>query len=602
MNSPAPARCKTQDAFAEFFAEAKQPVPTEDVTKRLRETKKLFSKVHHVTSSGFAQVGLPLKLRALVCAIFAASNGETRFKASLATLVYLLFRRGDGRTFDAKKSEVRRALRKLVEWQEAHVTFCTVLPGGRVKGAEGYEYEDTQFELACLDGLAAAYEQTKDHPNSERVGNAVNAALSEMMKLPPFNNRFDVKEPTLNDLQKRDEKTAITKALLAADKAETMHADPMAYVRQLTAKIIKEAEARFNAPKSPAPDTGGRLSPAEARRQKDVQRCVENDTPPVDSTLVAVTINEDGRESIHGVEASHSDGEKSKIAPKAKDNLTVLKNDTGAPSDAAACVSSFAVERFDVTMIDDARPKRSHPELYEVMTTAELQSKLSSLLNRNEKRRESLIIRPVASHFIQLDDLDEETLLRVKPFSLMAIETSPANYQAWLALPSDIGEEMRACVRARILRSLELADKCASGAMRLPDSFNCKPEHRRSDGSFPRVRLVHQAAGRSVTVIELERAGLLAPLEPSPLSVRRAPVRHIAPERWPNYMMKYKANGDVDRSRSDWNFALSALRRGFTESEVEARMLELSAKARVRRRSSYVRRTVERAARIISTT
>jgi hypothetical protein len=622
MSTPAPTHT-TQGAFAKFFAEAKRPIAIEDNAKQLRETKKLFSKVHHVTSSGFAQVGLPLKLRALVCAVFAASGGETRFKASYATLVYLLFRRGDGRTFNAKKSEVRRLLKSLIAWQEAHITFCTVLPGGRSKGAEGYEYEDTEFEIACLDGLAAAYEQTKNHPNSERVGNAVNAALSEMMKLPPFNNRFDVKEPSLNDLQKRDEKTAITKALLAAEKAETMHSDPMAYVRQLTAKIIEQAEAKFGAPKPTPPDTEGRISPSEARRQLAAQGVCRIRHTSADASLTTATVSKSQTPCIDGVEAPNLEGRKPKIASKAEEN-TMLKTDTGGDdenpppvssalteSQAAQTVAAFesvGVKKFEVFQRDETTGERSIDVPYKSFSGARLRKELPSYLERNATREESFIIRPRGA-VIQIDDLNALLRARLEPFAFLGVGTSPGSFQEWIALPDGTTEETRKRVRERIYRQLNLevkeADSGASGAMRWPDSINRKPKYCVEGKEPPRVSLVHVNAGRRVSEAELERAGLLAPelpeAPPCPEETRVVSSSRLSPEKWPerSRYIKCKDDGDEDRSRTDYALMSACLRRGFHESEVVSHIIETSPRAR-RRGHKHTAGEVYKAARKIA--
>jgi hypothetical protein len=593
----------TQGDFAKFFAEAARPAAVEDDAKRLGEAKKLYARVHHVTSSGFAQLGLPLKLRALLCAIIAAYNGETQFKASYGTLVYILFRRGDGRTFEAKRSEVRRLLKKLIEWQREHVTLCTVLPGGRVKGAEGYEYEDTKFDLVFLDALARAHEQTKEHPNAERVPGAVQAALCDLMKLPAFDNRFDVKEPSLNELQKRDMRTAITKALKAAEKEETMHRDPVAYVERLAAEMIEKARQRFNAPKPPAPDADGRISPAEARRLG----CVVFDTPPPDACSVVVTINEGGATSRYDVGAETEGDEKSKIASKAKE-LEMLKPEAtqrgGVPAppvsnsldvsepeslQSITLFESVGAISFEVTMRDERTERAA---VHKIHSGADLRASLSSYLARNANRAESFIVRPRGARLIQVDDLDASKCAKLNPFAFVSLRTSAGSSQSWLALSDDLSPAAFDEVRSRLLHGVG-ADLGANGATRWPDSINRKPKH---EAAPPRVHLSYRKPGRMVTVAELESAGLLAPLPT--LKGCDAPRRVSHPLRaWPDYEECLRVQNNP--SKADGRFACKALRAGFTQEEVVAKLMELRPKAK--RRPKYARDTVSEAARFIST-
>jgi hypothetical protein len=39
---------------------------------------------------------------------------------------------------------------------------------------------------------------------------------------------------------------------------------------------------------------------------------------------------------------------------------------------------------------------------------------------------------------IQLDDLDEATVQRLRPAAFLALRTSPGNYQAWMAVAGPV--------------------------------------------------------------------------------------------------------------------------------------------------------------------
>ncbi len=221
-----------------------EPESIDESPERLKKLRKTIADVHNATCNGFASLGLPLKLRPLVSTILAASNGEKTFRASYTTLVGLLFRQGDGRTFNAKKHEVRRLLGALRAWQETtKITLCTIRPGGRTTGENGgEEYHDTEFELVFLDALAKALLR---NPEPERMRAAVRMEVAEMMKLPPFDGRWQVKPPPLDKLRDQDRKAALTKAAKAVEATEKLNGDPLAYAEALAAEIVRQAREKY---------------------------------------------------------------------------------------------------------------------------------------------------------------------------------------------------------------------------------------------------------------------------------------------------------------------------------------------------------------------
>ncbi len=219
------------------------PEPLDDSPERLAQLRLQISEVQSATCNGLATIGLPLKLRPLVCAVLAASNGETHFKASYKVMVNLLFRQGDGRTFNARKCEVRKLLKALRAWQEAtKITLCTITPGGRTKDGQGRdEYHDTEFELVFLNAIAKAMLR---NPEPDRMRAAVRVEIAAMMKLPPFDSRWQVKPPTVEETQERNKKAAVTKAVKAAAAELDVPAggDPFAYLEELHAEAKRRLE------------------------------------------------------------------------------------------------------------------------------------------------------------------------------------------------------------------------------------------------------------------------------------------------------------------------------------------------------------------------
>jgi hypothetical protein len=271
----------------------------------------------------------------------------------------------------------------------------------------------------------------------------------------------------------------------------------------------------------------------------------------------------------------------------------------GSVEMAVEAARAFDVAEFQVTMLDDEKPKGLEPELYEPLSKDDFEKWLPNLLRRNAGKSESLIVRPVASNLIQIDDCDRAMLERLQPFSLLTFETSAGSYQAILALPADTEKPERNAVRRRLLAQFQEADWSASGAMRWPGSFN----HKRGRNKFM-VRLCAAHPGRLVTVAELEAANMLAPVPPpsQPTQPER-PRAARAPVSWPNYERcvreaPKKQSGEADLSIADKNWSILALDRGWPDAEVEAKLCELRDKAK--RRPEYARKTVAYAARVVN--
>ena len=83
--------------------------------------------------------------------------------------------------------------------------------------------------------------------------------------------------------------------------------------------------------------------------------------------------------------------------------------------------------------------------------------------------------------FIQLDDLKADQLPPLARAAFLTLETSPGNFQAWLALPGSVNKDF-----ARRLRKGTGADTTASGATRVAGSLNFKDKYA---PNFPRVQI-----------------------------------------------------------------------------------------------------------------
>ena len=181
--------------------------------------------------------------------------------------------------------------------------------------------------------------------------------------------------------------------------------------------------------------------------------------------------------------------------------------------------------------------------------------------------------------FIQLDDLSAEALARVQEVAFLALQTSPGNFQAWVAMPAaEANEDF-----ARRLRKGAGADATASGATRIAGSTNFKEKYA---PAFPRVEITHTAPGLIAHKEKLAQLGLLA-------EERRAPARNATPARrvpdlkkWPSYQRCVEGappnhgNTGPDISRADFTWCMIAIDWGWSIEETAFRLMEESAKAR----------------------
>jgi len=238
--------------------------------------------------------------------------------------------------------------------------------------------------------------------------------------------------------------------------------------------------------------------------------------------------------------------------------------------------ASVGAERFELTHTNLDQESRGcrHGQ-----TVEQIKTSLPYLIPSSFRRQNNVILRPhntASAAFIQLDDLKAEGIERVKPVAFMVIETSPANFQAWIAAAGAGKAE------ARRLRKGTGADEAASGATRVAGSANHK---RKYAPAFPIVRVTHAQAGRIATIEELDALGLLAPADPP----RPIPARSTAGQggRWPSYA-KCLSNAPMttgqgdrpDTSKADFTFAVIAIDWGNSPEEVAARLMQESAKAR----------------------
>lgn len=258
-----------------------------------------------------------------------------------------------------------------------------------------------------------------------------------------------------------------------------------------------------------------------------------------------------------------------------------MADDTGstAQSEAQRMLDAFAsvgVTQFDIAHTNIDQEKRGYRR---AQTLRQTQTSLPYLLDSAPRRENNLILRPhhpPAVVLVQLDDLIQDQLERVRPAAFLILQTSPGNHQAWVAVEGGDRE-----FASRLKKGTQ-ADLTASGSVRVAGTFNYK---RKYAPNFPTVTIEEAHPGRIVTRAELEGRGLvaLAPPKPeapaSPLRCSDRP-RHLA---WPSYerCLDEALNRGRKRSSADFTFcciAIDHFKR--TPEETAAKLLEVSSKAR----------------------
>jgi hypothetical protein len=160
----------------------------------------------------------------------------------------------------------------------------------------------------------------------------------------------------------------------------------------------------------------------------------------------------------------------------------------------------------------------------------------------------------------------------------LTLETSPGNFQAWLALKGGEDKEF-----ARRVRRGTGADATASGATRVAGSLNFKDKYA---PDFPRVQIHSAQQGRVTTPAELEQLGLVAPPEEfAPLHAFFARSTPGSNRKWPSYAIALDGaplNSEEtgpDVSRADFVWCMTAITWEFGTDETADRLIQESTKA-----------------------
>lgn len=249
-----------------------------------------------------------------------------------------------------------------------------------------------------------------------------------------------------------------------------------------------------------------------------------------------------------------------------------------------ALFASVGVQFFDITHTNLNEEKRGFRPRQSVAQTSH---SMRFLVPSSFRRQNNVILRPHPPSgvlLVQLDDLNAAALERIRPEAFMILETSPRNFQVWVAVKGADDPDF-----ARRLRKGAGADPSASGATRTAGTANYKTKYA---PAFPIVAIHAALRGHIASVERLKALGLVPPPEtaqPHPAAQETALAVHLTKRArgvWPSYRYCLDRapavhGGDrPDVSRADFAWCMTAIDWGWSAEDVAARLMEESDKAK----------------------
>ena len=229
-----------------------------------------------------------------------------------------------------------------------------------------------------------------------------------------------------------------------------------------------------------------------------------------------------------------------------------------------------------------------------------------SWLRRENARGADIFVRPHGIHALSLvDDLTADAVTTMKESGFqpaLIVETSPANFHAWLnhgrILDRSLGTQAAKELARRFCGDPSSADWRHFG--RLAGFTNQKPRRRLENGLPPFARLrewngrVYDAAEEFLTEIAAHAATLRAQCEARQASQSLIPVGSI--RRLAEFHEDSQYCGDLHRADLAW--ALYAASHRLSEEEIQAEILharDLSKKGGLKRQTDYAERSASKA-------
>ena len=271
-------------------------------------------------------------------------------------------------------------------------------------------------------------------------------------------------------------------------------------------------------------------------------------------------------------------------------------------------VEAMGCDRFEIGVFD-AISERMIPRLWDKETVL----KSIAWLRYENLQGRNIYIRPAGEHNLSLvDDLKASAIQRMKKEGFapaLVVETSPANFQAWL----HHGQKLERSLSTAVAKSVAMEFQGDLGSAdwrhfgRLAGFTNRKEKYRQPDGHFPYVLLLeaggspYAKAKAFVAGVEAKTRSEIAEAERQRHSFRVRPQRATEALKDIDHFRNDLKYGGA-HSRSDLAFAVYSLDHDVPESQVRARIASqaLSYLGSPARQRDYVERIVQKAMKYLS--
>lgn len=574
---------------------AQRELEEEIVSKRDRRTLSLYSDQLSILT---AELEFSDKSTRLLLALIGISEGKGEFDSSYEA-IYKRLRKWEptlkldsGELKSTAAQTVRRYIKALeADNKRAGVHLGSILSGSKKNGRT----IPTHVYLPILDCLEEIQARSKSDPSYSRASKAVRIQqtkkmVAELRAKGEYNPKKKAALKPLDKIRQMIKQTAgMLNSTVSSMKAQNYTDEA---IRQwLLPELSPETKAILLSQsvehgRGGSPDSD--LTPYHVDTKVSEQKGINFDTLPK-------LQGEDNQGVIETENVDHLHFSTGSITPAQLE----LSTDPGQQADAMiSAFESVGAASFDLTLKDEQGKK---VDFQRAITGNRLKSDLAELLQRCEEAHINVIVRPRlsgADRLVQLDDIESSALERVKDLSLFIIETSPSNYQVWVAV-----ENANDLICRQLKRALG-ADDSASGATRIAGSINFKPEY---SPDYPTVKIIQINPSRVVGAGDLARSGLLADIPARHAPIPQVPRRSRVARSFPSYKRSLKdaplksvsKGGGPDRSWADFNFCLLALDRGHTTEAVAERLMVESERAR-EKGYQYALTTAQRAADVVA--
>ena len=561
---------------------------------RIVGSNKGISKVAEAVTSILTESGISPQRRGLILALIGESGGspEPIHRTSFA-LGKRLYDFDESATENEQKKRqrsiermVRREIKKLIKEQEAAgITLVHVKEGKQIRNSDGTtDNIPSVFTLHILPLIQSTLNEFKFQKGANRMHNAARVAIKNAgasLSIPP---------KTSNRRQPDQTAIAHKQALTWAQRYATLSGDKLTAIDELIEEL-KELKQE-----------GGRTRESGGLVALQAELTILPDNNPEASRVLYSYESQGGtllEETDADLESLPGGVGATEGAPLPPCDSQAMATDAQRALDAFLSVEA----QPDQILFKDDEEKKVVAE--RAITAVEFGEQVEGLIDDAKHDGFSFIAR-IRGPVLQTDDCEREAMELLKRFCFLVVETSPENFQCWIAFAD---EADKGAVRDRWFKGLSQilpgtkANAGSGGALRWPSSQNLKPERITEPGAAWTVRVGYVDEGRIVTPAELDEFGLLGPL-PEVSAEQDASTRPTS-SGWPSYQIALagalkKSDGMPDESNADARFVTVAITRfGWTNSErkrIAEKLREVSEHARDREPEDYALKTVNRVA------